>query len=657
METELPITPPRSSSSNRSSSTSHKMDPVTSLPDLAADLPDLNALPQDIESLQTLLQSSHASLLSRNQTITSLHSQLDHITNSHDTILTRSAEWKDELESLRTQVPQLKHQLMQTTAEKSELEDRVKDLRVRSEESRRAIMRLQGEQRTKADNRRSVAWNPHDIPAGLAEEHDPSLSSSSSSAAAGPSSTASKRSTIMFGSAAANKSRHTRTASGGRSSHFQLEPTQRYAAGSDQGDNTASADPVADSLATLSANSANTSRRSSSLAPPSSSHLMGLNINGAALSSSPASSSAALSTSPSSGAPAATTSAPQSAASSSGGARPLTLMASPNMASSAATSPVLDSHSARWSPPTASEEQDSTPSSRPVTIMSGGSNTSQSRVMQIVRQKETELERLHSEMRLMRVRLDEALDAKRASDDCLKALKEFIGEGGPEGEAEARQALRGVKLPPLPTDETQNESADQQAQEKTNTSTWTATKWAQSLMSSSKKGNPTEEGQDASTMSSPPTSTATLPSVSGSSSNANANANAATGLSTISSFFQRSPAGGSSATAATSPAASATTAPPVPPKASPRGDPDDLPAAGMNRLSTWFKRVPTSSGTSTEEKVASPPFKSLEESTLQPIQLNSGTSSENTLSRKVSSDVSEDGATLGENGFVAPHFE
>ncbi|PWN24067.1 hypothetical protein BCV69DRAFT_19183 [Microstroma glucosiphilum] len=73
-----------------------------------------------------------------------------------------------------------------------------------------------------------------------------------------------------------------------------------------------------------------------------------------------------------------------------------------------------------------------------------------------------EMALMRSEMQRLRAKLEEATEARKASDDCLKALKEFIGEGAPgvRSRASSRGSLTGIKLPPLPTADEEDEEEE-----------------------------------------------------------------------------------------------------------------------------------------------------------------------------------------------------
>lgn len=87
-----------------------------------------------------------------------------------------------------------------------------------------------------------------------------------------------------------------------------------------------------------------------------------------------------------------------------------------------------------------------------------------------LKDRDLQLAELRKDLGRLRLELDEAKEARAASENCLKALREFVrdeasnntsgasGEPNGEGLGDAN-ALRGVKLPPLPTDR-DNEEED-----------------------------------------------------------------------------------------------------------------------------------------------------------------------------------------------------
>jgi type II secretory pathway component PulJ len=68
--------------------------------------------------------------------------------------------------------------------------------------------------------------------------------------------------------------------------------------------------------------------------------------------------------------------------------------------------------------------------------------------------RDARLEEMQREMQALRSDLEEAKEARIASESCLKALRDFVkDEGGRSSDTDGgAQVLKGVKLPPLPTD-------------------------------------------------------------------------------------------------------------------------------------------------------------------------------------------------------------
>ena len=71
-----------------------------------------------------------------------------------------------------------------------------------------------------------------------------------------------------------------------------------------------------------------------------------------------------------------------------------------------------------------------------------------------VQDRDARLEEMRRDMHALKLELDEAREARVASESCLKALRDFVkDEGGRSTDADGgAQMLKGVKLPPLPTD-------------------------------------------------------------------------------------------------------------------------------------------------------------------------------------------------------------
>ena len=421
-------------------------------------------LPEDSTALKAIVGTMRLEISRRDKTIEHLSAEMDQVKASHSVVLQRSAEWQDELETLRWKVPKLEQELQQEKAAREAESDRVKDLRLRAEESRRAIMRLQGEQqdaraKAKAENRRSMGpgslagWNP---PASLRDEQEEAEKRKS------------KRASLAFGpnaglaiAAAGRPGGHRRTASGGRSASrtgdedqdeplsptlpglrgLRLSGAPSGAVGSSSllapglpGDDDASSN-----AGSRRSSFQSTSRRSPRVTPtelpePSELAPTGSLLGGARLA------------------------IPGTSASRT------SLTASPALSQGAlsSASPILED-----------AEDDENHSAGP-----NGVNAE-------LKAKEVEIERLTREMKEMRHRMEEALEARQASEACLKALREFIANHDAAADAEegvdqigdlstdtaapmrsnskrtsvGAGLLRGVKLPPLPTDADGDEPA------------------------------------------------------------------------------------------------------------------------------------------------------------------------------------------------------
>ncbi|CCF54742.1 hypothetical protein NDA11_005209 [Ustilago hordei] len=449
-------------------------------------------LPSDATALKAIVGTMRLELSKKDTAISKLKEEIDEVKASHSVVLQRSAEWQDELETLRLRVPQLEEELRNEKQAREAESDRVKDLRIRAEESRRAIMRLQGEQsdaraKAKVDNRRSwvpAATNP---PAVRDEQEEAQLKKS-------------KRASLAFGPNALNINTlanrpgsshgfgHRRTASGGRS--------VSGASGASKGDGEADEEPLsptfanglrglrlsgtagmngtmssASSLLTPNAavggagddnGSAPNSRRNSFRSDAGKSPRLGLNDlplqDGADLSSSLG----------------ARLSVPSAASGGTSGQRN-SLLSSPALSQSGAAgsvgvgSPIIEDNEEEESHNSTSKALPNLPT-RESSIHSLQSHDRE------LRAKEVEIERLTREMTEMRLSMEEALEARKASEACLKALRDFIAHHDEEADAEVQMGddadrivqrasfgaglLKGVKLPPLPTDDMdENEEA------------------------------------------------------------------------------------------------------------------------------------------------------------------------------------------------------
>jgi type II secretory pathway pseudopilin PulG len=64
-----------------------------------------------------------------------------------------------------------------------------------------------------------------------------------------------------------------------------------------------------------------------------------------------------------------------------------------------------------------------------------------------------ELARLRADLAATSAKLVESEEARQASEDCLRALREFMSQGGEGSTAADQDLLKTLKLPPLPTDQ------------------------------------------------------------------------------------------------------------------------------------------------------------------------------------------------------------
>lgn len=98
-----------------------------------------------------------------------------------------------------------------------------------------------------------------------------------------------------------------------------------------------------------------------------------------------------------------------------------------------------------------------------------------------VQDRDARLEEMFREMQTLKIELEEAKEARTASEACLKALRDFVkDEGGQSTDTDGgAQILKGVKLPPLPTDQdTDDLSSDTPYQSNaTNQGTTSSTPW------------------------------------------------------------------------------------------------------------------------------------------------------------------------------------
>ncbi|PWN41073.1 hypothetical protein IE81DRAFT_196454 [Ceraceosorus guamensis] len=403
--------------------------------------------------------------------IRQLRTELETLRAAHDALLARSVSEEGTngpLNAAQARISALETQVETERSLREDEEAKVQDLRLRAEESRRAIMRLQGEAAgTKKDNRRSVGpsslanWVP---PSSAGYDRD-SFNVAPTSGAAGTggangntgSSTVdeeemlarrrSKRASLAFGASAAGRSGfgpasssligigHRRTASGG------TEDSVGGGAGGLRelrlGGTGGNAALAPESAATGGGNS----RRSSA-------HSM----------LSPAGSHAELAgTSPSDG-------------------LTVPIRPSPSPSPSNMTSPILEDeaeHSillAEESPGGADMEGDGptpttarAPGAGPPSATGGlGTGTGVRALAEAqgkLRARESELDHARKEVRKLKELLQESTEARDASELCLKALRQFIADGAAAGGSGAPNSDPGIsptdtaiKLPPLPTD-------------------------------------------------------------------------------------------------------------------------------------------------------------------------------------------------------------
>ncbi|TYJ52883.1 hypothetical protein B9479_006518 [Cryptococcus floricola] len=119
-------------------------------------------------------------------------------------------------------------------------------------------------------------------------------------------------------------------------------------------------------------------------------------------------------------------------------------------------------------PPTATHPSPSPPAQPNTTQASYfDESVTQAALQSAVTAKAAALEdanQLRSELRRLQSNLAESEESRIATEVCLKALREFMAshEGGEGGES-AAEALKGISLPPLPTDRDPDEPLQQEA--------------------------------------------------------------------------------------------------------------------------------------------------------------------------------------------------
>jgi hypothetical protein len=488
--------PPRSSSSSsspvegaplsRSGSASHtalSAPPRRSpSPPLSSNVPDLHAQVRKLRAELATLRTAHDALLSRSAELA-------------------DREWAGSSSSggsaygsppaaaaTQARVRELEAALAQERARREEEEAKVMDLRIRGEESRRAIMRFQTEAAGAAqNNRRSMGpaslagWNPAALPNASpqpgAEEDDEALARRKS-----------KRASLAFGPTAradilaagrGPAAGHRRTSSGGA-------PTDDGAPGAgglrELRLGGTSAVPI--TLASEAASS--TSRRSSqhSMLSPQGSH--------SELAPDDASPGESLF-----GLRHALQRARRGTAGSDGsegavGLAPPGRNGSVSPSPSSMTSPILeddDESGVATFPDNLSVHSDAPGTARPMSFLgmhqAGGSGPAPRALAEAegkLRAREAELERARKEMRRLGSALDEAREAREASEVCLRALRHFIeeqaaaGGSGSASGANGEVAADALKLPPLPTDLSaeDEEAVRSPGRKNSNNATWGA---------------------------------------------------------------------------------------------------------------------------------------------------------------------------------------
>ncbi|CBQ70395.1 conserved hypothetical protein [Sporisorium reilianum SRZ2] len=437
-------------------------------------------LPSDATALKAIVGTMRLELSKKTQSIAQLTEEIDQVKASHSVVLQRSAEWQDELETLRLRVPQLEQELRNERQAKEAESDRVKDLRIRAEESRRAIMRLQGEQsdaraKAKVDNRRS--WVPAATnPAPVRDEQEEAELKKS------------KRASLAFGPNALNLNLANRPGSAQSFGHRRTASGSRSVSGASKGEAEESEEPLSPTFANglrglrLSGTGAANGTFSSLLMPVAPNSSGGGDDNGG--SSAPNSRRSSFRSDAGKSprlAPAdlaapdaadlqSTSSARLSVPMSGLGGQRSSMLSSPALSQGAASSvgvgsPIMEDN----------EEEDTNPSLAAAVAKALPNLPSRESSMHFqahdreLRAKEVEIERLTREMSAMRMSMEEAVEARKASEACLKALRDFIahhdadadanGQMGDDADRIVQRAsvgagmLKGVKLPPLPTDD------------------------------------------------------------------------------------------------------------------------------------------------------------------------------------------------------------
>ncbi|PWZ01044.1 hypothetical protein BCV70DRAFT_146225, partial [Testicularia cyperi] len=621
-------------------------------------------LPEDATALKAIVGTMRLELSKKDQTISKLKDEIDDVKASHSVVLQRSAEWQDELETLRVQVPQLQAELKSEKQAREAEADRVKDLRIRAEESRRAIMRLQGEQsearaKAKADNRRSwvpgsaVTPTPSTFGARDEQEEAERKKSKRASLAFGPNS-------LIINPGNRSSMGHRRTASGSRSVSGNskadgdeveepLSPTMANGLRGLRLSGTGGTNGLLGSSSLLVPNSAGPGDDAGSSAPNSRRSSFrsdaGRSPRLSAIDLAPPTLPDAAEISSSLGSRLAVP--PPLAA----GVGRMSLLASPALSQGAASSAGVGSPIIEGNEDNEDDESSSSTKALP-NLPARESSIGSSISDRELKSRELEIERLTRELSETRQNMQEALEARQASEACLKALREFIASHDAEADAHGQWSndadvamqkasvgtglLKGVKLPPLPTDD-MDEDAEAAAHARSNT---VAQKgfgagWGMKLptlmrktTSSSAGAGPTSNGPtpDGGDSKSSPT---TSPRASVNSTPVNRAI--AGGLAGFSNLLSRA---GSSTETSTSASANGTAAAPTASATASTSQAngttpssEDAAAGGAFKGFGWFKRASVVNGgnasplptpdtagvnVTVEEKVLSPPFRSLD---------------------------------------------
>lgn len=407
------------------------------------------------------------------------------------------AEVQHEMDTLRARVADLDGQLRKSNDEKEELQSNVRDLRVRLEESRRALMRLQGPGGTSSagdrtsgppsagstsaggnPNRRSMlpgsltSWNPKEVTSGSASSSsDQTYSHHTAEEAAELKK--SKRASLAFGPNASTVARraqgHRRIASGSKIGQSEDEASPSMMPPPTNSSQGLRELQLGSGPSPLPTNTAN--KRSSflgSILSPSSEI-------GQEDATEKASSGSLLM-------PSRLTRKTSTSSSRSGSTRDESDTGQP-IPSNGSRSNLSTGPSTMASPILETEEGgDSYKNGEELWTARGPLATSLTtgvgshfgalqeqhqqqveyqRLQRFVAEqtmrlqgRDARLEEMQREMQVLRSDLEEAKEARLASESCLKALRDFVkDEGGRSSDTDGgAQVLKGVKLPPLPTD-------------------------------------------------------------------------------------------------------------------------------------------------------------------------------------------------------------